>query len=324
MPGSDSDLNFMCMCVCFGVRVVEKKDVSPHWCLSTRVSLYPNQLVSMRSFVESADQYSIQFDYNQNKDKMASTLLPACQLRLLSVTGDGATMDTPSGQPATQLTNHDGFYHMNRLTEALNSLDNAGWRRSYHQREFHLHYAKACARVFFKTEPPGAFERAHKKILEINGWDVLSQEILISTPRRFGKTISISLFCAALVFACPAVEISIYSTCKRISQKLLRNVCKFLELIYIQMKVTPFQVIRKNQEELHIFGPEGHGDQRTVSSYPSKVYPPPTNTPHTTLHYTTPHNTTHPTNTPHKDTTQHYTTLHHTQHRYYIVYRATQ
>jgi len=37
----------------------------------------------------------------------------------------------------------------------------------------------------------------------------------ISTPRRFGKTISVCLFVAALIFACPNVEISIYSTCKR-------------------------------------------------------------------------------------------------------------
>jgi len=36
----------------------------------------------------------------------------------------------------------------------------------------------------------------------------------ISTPRRFGKTISVCLFVAAIIFACPNVEISIYSTCK--------------------------------------------------------------------------------------------------------------
>jgi hypothetical protein len=136
---------------------------------------------------------------------------------------------------------------------------------------FHDDYLRGCSRVFFKTEAPGSFERAHKKILEINGWDCLQQEILISTPRRFGKTISISLFCAALMFACPAVECSIYSTCKRISQKLLRNVCKFLDLIYTEMKVAPLRVIRKNQEELQVQGPEGQGDMRTISSYPSKV-----------------------------------------------------
>ncbi|KAJ1468666.1 hypothetical protein T484DRAFT_1754952 [Baffinella frigidus] len=139
---------------------------------------------------------------------------------------------------------------MARLREGLNALDRCGWKRSYHQRTFHEDYLRACARVFFKTEPPGSFERAHKKILEINGWEALQQEILISTPRRF--------------------ECSIYSTCKRISQKLLRNVCKFLDMIYAEMKVPAFRVIRKNQEELQILGPEGPWDMRTISSYPSK------------------------------------------------------
>jgi hypothetical protein len=144
-------------------------------------------------------------------------------------------------------------------------------------------------------EPSGAFERAHKRILEINGWDVLNQEVLISTPRRFGKTISISMFVAALVFSCPAVECSIYSTCKRISQKLLRNVCKFLELIHFELKIKDFKVIRKNQEEVNLNGPEGMGDIRTVSSYPSRVrtvhtHPTP---PRTTLHHITLHHIHH-------------------------------
>jgi hypothetical protein len=40
------------------------------------------------------------------------------------------------------------------------------------------------------------------------------------------------MFAAAMLYAAPSCECSIYSTCKRISQKLLRNVCQFLELIY--------------------------------------------------------------------------------------------
>jgi hypothetical protein len=74
----------------------------------------------------------------------------------------------------------------------------------------------------------GQFSRDHQQVLQLNGWDHLAQEILISTPRRFGKTISVSMFAAALLFSAAAVEVSIYSTCKRISQKLLRNVVKFL------------------------------------------------------------------------------------------------
>ena len=78
----------------------------------------------------------------------------------------------------------DGFVRMDKCREALNCIDRQGYTRSFHQRMFHDHFIRACARIFWKTEPPGAFSRCHQKILEHNGWDHLSQEILVSTPRR--------------------------------------------------------------------------------------------------------------------------------------------
>jgi hypothetical protein len=78
----------------------------------------------------------------------------------------------------------DGFARIQLCRDALDALDRNGWQRSFHQRMFHENFIRACARVFFKTEPQGAFARAHQAILDLNGWDSLSQEILISTPRR--------------------------------------------------------------------------------------------------------------------------------------------
>ena len=108
-----------------------------------------------------------------------------------------------------------------------------------------------------------------------NGWDHLAQEVLISTPRRFGKTISVSMFAAAMLYAAPSVEISIYSTCKRISQKLLRNVSKFmLEICGGEeegLEKHGFRVIRQNMEEIVLRGTEGLSDTRVVNSYQSKV-----------------------------------------------------
>ena len=78
----------------------------------------------------------------------------------------------------------DGFKRMEKCREALSCIDRQGYTRSFHQRLFHDHFIRACARIFWKTEPPGAFARCHQKILEHNGWDHLSQEILVSTPRR--------------------------------------------------------------------------------------------------------------------------------------------
>ena len=139
----------------------------------------------------------------------------------------------------------------------LSKLDTKGWARSYHQRLFHDDFLKACTRSFWKLEDPGQFARDHQRVLRANSWDHIAQEILISTPRRFGKTISVSIFSAAMLLSCPGVEISIYSTCKSISQKILRNVQKFALLIadgdYTSMN---FAVKRENKEEINLQGPQ--------------------------------------------------------------------
>lgn len=80
------------------------------------------------------------------------------------------------------------------------------------------------------------------------------------------------MFAAAMLYSTPALELSIYSTCKRISQKLMRNVTKFVALIYAALPGTPpMPVIRSNMEEVVLQGPDGCQDIRIVNSYPSKV-----------------------------------------------------
>jgi hypothetical protein len=165
----------------------------------------------------------------------------------------------------------NGIKRIQKCRQALDALDRRGWDRSFHQRLFHEEYLKSCARIFFKRDGPGAFARYHNRLLELNSWDSTPQEILVSTPRRFGKTISVSMFAAAMMFSCPNLELSIYSTCKRISQKLLRNIVKFLEIIYLELNVPKYKVLRMNSEEVHVEGNEGHGDVRVINSYPSKI-----------------------------------------------------
>ena len=164
---------------------------------------------------------------------------------------------------------------LDRMTDcrdALAHLDRCGWNRSFHQRLFHEDFLKACTRIFWKLEPPGQFARDHQKVLVENNWEHLAQEVLISTPRRFGKTISVSMFAAAMLFSAPTVELSIYSTCKRISQKLLRNVVKFFyEICQDNLEDKGFKVVRQNMEEIVVRGPLGVRDTRVVNSYPSKV-----------------------------------------------------
>lgn len=145
-------------------------------------------------------------------------------------------------QTATETASakRDGFARIKTLRSALAALDRGGWERSYHQRCFHEQFLNAVIKILFKTDPPGSFERSYPRLLELNNWSEIRQEVLISTPRRFGKTISVCLFVAALMFACPSIEISIYSTCKRISCKLLRNCIKYIQIICDVLKVSMY------------------------------------------------------------------------------------
>ena len=185
---------------------------------------------------------------------------------------------------------------MRECRDALALLDTTGWNRSFHQRQFHEDFLKACTRTFWKMEPIGSFAKMHQKVLQENSWEHLAQEVLISTPRRFGKTISVSMFAAAMLYAAPAVELSIYSTCKRISQKLLRGVVKFFyEICQQDLKKHNFHVRRQNMEEIVLCGPEGERDVRIVNSYPSKVCCPPTSMICAVLSCTVTHTNTHTT-----------------------------
>ncbi len=196
-------------------------------------------------------------------------LVPSLQHRLAKqIEGAAASMWSLGARESK----HNLMDYMQLCRKHLAKLDTLGWNRSYHHHLFHDDFLKTCQRSFWKLEPSGQFARDHKRVLRVNSWDHIAQEILISTPRRFGKTISVSMFCAAMMLSCPGVEISIYSTCKRISQKILRNVQKFALLIADSDYATlNFSVKRENMEEINLQGLLGNTDIHIINSYPSKV-----------------------------------------------------
>jgi len=126
------------------------------------------------------DAYQLIHDAREAELKLRTMRLTSLQ-RYLGVTPDSLR----AGAAATAGPELSaGFKRIELCREALAALDRQGWNRSYHQREFHDHFIRACARIFWKTEKPGTFARDHQRILEVNGWASLSQEVLISTPRR--------------------------------------------------------------------------------------------------------------------------------------------
>ena len=69
------------------------------------------------------------------------------------------------GKTAQHTTGNTPMMRMRECRNALALLDTTGWNRSFHQRQFHEDFLKACTRTFWKMEPPGSFARCHQQVL---------------------------------------------------------------------------------------------------------------------------------------------------------------
>lgn len=77
----------------------------------------------------------------------------------------------------------DGDAVLRTLQTLLTMTDDRGYQRSPHQIRFHDSFIRATSRVIYKNE----WMSNKPLIMKQNGWDKCPSEILISTPRRFGK-----------------------------------------------------------------------------------------------------------------------------------------
>lgn len=156
-----------------------------------------------------------------------------------------------------------------RLAKLREVLDNyEGFVRSTGQRRFHEEFIKASLPHIYLSE----FETHRDRILRENKMDRVRFEILVCTPRRFGKTTSVSMFCAALLATCPDMWISVFSTGQRASSALLDQTAKFFKMLTEDAFCLggDERILKKNQEQLFT---RGHtpDDVRRMFSYPSTV-----------------------------------------------------
>ena len=68
-----------------------------------------------------------------------------------------------------------------------------GWERSLMQKQFHEKFLQAVCIHLYKDDADVDVD----KVMRINEWENLKQQVLCVTPRRFGKTTSVSMFVAA-------------------------------------------------------------------------------------------------------------------------------
>lgn len=140
-------------------------------------------------------------------------------------------------------------------------LDNLGLKRHIHQVRFHEHMIKACLTKIYESE----WETQYESIMKKFNVEKMKRELLFSCPRRFGKTYSVAIFCAAYMLSVPNSQIAVFSTGKRTAKKLMMLIVSFLS----RFPEFESHVHTKNHEDLII--KFGEFDARQLSCYPSTV-----------------------------------------------------
>ena len=150
------------------------------------------------------------------------------------------------------------------------ALDSCGLERTSTQRYFHKMFVFSVLPWIYGKKD---FSRFRERILSQNGVtssEKYNQFTLISTPRRWGKTTSVAIFCASMLYAVPDAWISVYSTGRRASKSLSDMVYKFLKRLEEGAEMQKSNVMVKNTEELFYQGTTA-SDVRRMFSYPATV-----------------------------------------------------
>lgn len=161
----------------------------------------------------------------------------------------------------TDLPNPNTISGDERLELFRRLLDEFNWERQANQVDFHEMMIKTALPCIFKDE----WNTDYDRILRIFDLYQHVAETFIVCPRRFGKTVSVAMFCADYMYCIPEASIAIFSTAQRTSGKMMLAIYQFMrELPYFRDAI--FTV--KNSETITIIL---HGVERTMWCYPGTV-----------------------------------------------------
>lgn len=144
----------------------------------------------------------------------------------------------------------------------LDKIDRLEYPRSHHQKQFHDCFIRACLRTIYGDD----FTPCEPALCKQFDVDAFKTEVMIVTPRRFGKTFAVAQFCAAFATGVLGKEVAIFSTGRRASKKMLDLVIRFMTPIMSDTQ----RIVSRNVEEVMLFD-SATGKNNKICSYPSKV-----------------------------------------------------
>jgi hypothetical protein len=181
-------------------------------------------------------------------------------IRPLSDAFTNWSMLTKELDTASSNGKRNGKQKLNDLIDSLNKLD-TWFKRSNGQRLFHKAYIGACLKKIYGKD----LYKDLAELLREYELDELRTDVIVTTPRRFGKTFGTALFVCAFLCTQGGMEVAIYSTGRRASRKMLALIYKLI----VQLMGTESCIQSFNEEKLTVKG--FTGELSTCFSYPSKV-----------------------------------------------------
>jgi hypothetical protein len=148
---------------------------------------------------------------------------------------------------------------LNRLTQCLDEFD---MMRFPHQIEFHANFLETILPFIYGND----WRECRKRVLASLGLTKVRQECLVISPRRWGKTVSVAMFVAALLLCVPNVEVAIFSTGRRTAGKLMNLI---IRMFLRHPLADKYHFKTHNQETVIMVGPDG--GERALSCYPGSV-----------------------------------------------------
>ena len=177
----------------------------------------------------------------------------------------------PGKRARTLLSEYTEFDVVTSLTKGHRMMDKmrellATFKRSRQQMEMHEIMLRCIAKQVYGD----AVWDHELDILECNHWTNLGQEILLTAPRRFGKSWGVAMFACVVLLLLPGCEISIFSSGARAAggdTGMMSIVRKFL---VEHFHTTKDKLWKDNSE--HIFIKFAENDIRKLNAYPGSVH----------------------------------------------------
>lgn len=111
----------------------------------------------------------------------------------------------------------EGERRCSAMKRALAYLDECGFRRSKQQKVMHMAFLAISYSQYYGED----IQQHLMRLLSENGWSELRSECIVLAPRRYGKTVSCSLWTGAELVTQPDHDVLIYSNNHRASKMML-------------------------------------------------------------------------------------------------------